>query len=85
MSDIGLTIGYDEDICSICKKKKEVRHVYDRKKYIIANICDECVSKNESMTINEILKKYGKKTEKRKIDLMTKKQIENAGFDVFKK
>ncbi len=84
MSKIGLTIGYDESTCSVCNKKKEVRYVYDTENCIVAKICDECVSKNENMSIDEILKKYGKKTKKRDIELLTKKQIERSGFDIFK-
>ncbi len=84
MSKIGLTIGYDENKCSICKNKKEIRYVYDVENCIVAKICDECVSKNKNMSTEEILKKYGKKTKKRDIEILTKKQIEKSGFDVFK-
>ncbi len=85
MSNIGLTIGYEESNCSICGKKKEVRYVYNVKECIVAKVCDECVSKNKKITMDEILKKYGEKTKKRKIELLTKKQIEDSGFDIFKK
>lgn len=71
MSDYGISLGYEEDICSLCKTKKEVRIIYCKKTKKYANICDECAQKNPNITPEELIKRFGKKVK-------TKAQIKKA-------
>jgi NAD-dependent SIR2 family protein deacetylase len=77
----GITLGYEKDTCSICKKKKEVRLIYDREKHLVVKVCDECAGKL-NMPIDEVVKKYGEKTTAKHIQILTKEQLEKSGFDV---
>lgn len=55
----GITLGYQNEVCSICKKRKNVRIICNKNKKV--NICDECMEKNKTVTIEEIVDKYGEK------------------------
>ena len=82
MSDLGITLGYEKDTCSICKEPKEVRFIYDKKNYKIVAVCDACVKDLGTLTTQELLDRFGKKTDKRNIELLTKEQMEKAGFEL---
>ena len=78
----GITLGYEKDVCSICNKKKDVRFIYDKKEHMVVRVCDDCVAKLSDISIEEILKRYGKKTSERHIKILTKEQLKKSGFDV---
>ncbi|MCD6576146.1 MAG: hypothetical protein J7K73_03225 [Nanoarchaeota archaeon] len=78
----GITLGYEKDVCSICNKKKEIRFIYDKKEHMVVRVCDECASKLKDMPIEEVIKKYGEKTTEKHIQILTKEQLEKAGFEV---
>lgn len=70
-TDYGISLGYETDICSICKGKKEVRIIYHKPTKRSVNICDECAAANANSTPQELIKKYGRKVK-------TKAQITKA-------
>ena len=78
----GITLGYEKDTCSICKKKKEIRFIYDSVDHMVVKVCDDCMNKLGNMPISEVIKKYGKKTTEKHIQILTKEQLEKSGFDV---
>ena len=82
MPKYGITLGYEADKCSICGKKAEVRYIYDSEEKIVVKVCDKCVNKLASMSIKEALEKHGEKTTREHIDILTKKQMEKAGFEL---
>ena len=67
----GISLGYETDVCSICKGKKEIRIIYNKLTKRSVNICDECEKKNAGLTPEKLIKKYGKK-------VRTKAQIKKA-------
>jgi transcription elongation factor Elf1 len=56
---IGITPNKEEGKCSVCKKKTEVRKIFDAKKKKGFSICQKCADKSE-LTIGQGVKKYGK-------------------------
>ncbi len=78
----GITLGYEKDTCSICKKKREVRYIYDRIEFLVVRVCDGCAAKLKDMPIEEAVKRYGEKTSKKHIDILTKEQMKKSGFDM---
>ena len=82
MPRFGITLGYEKDKCSICGVEKEIRYIYDKTEKRVVKVCDECASKLDSMSIEDVLKKYGEKTTEKHIQILTKEQMEKAGFEV---
>lgn len=82
MSRFGISVGYETDECSICKNSKEIRYIYDKEKMKFARVCDECVSKNSNLTIEQLMDKYGKKTTEKHIEILSKEQLEKSGFEL---
>ena len=82
MSDFGITLGYEKDKCSVCGKQKEVRYIYNKKSNKFMKICDECVSKNKNLSIQQLLNKYGKESDRDKVEILTKEQLEKSGFNL---
>lgn len=82
MSQFGISIGYEKDKCSICKKPKEIRYIYDKENMKFVRVCDECVSNNSSITTQELMDKYGKKTTEKHIKILSKEQLEKSGFEL---
>lgn len=82
MPRYGITLGYQEDKCSVCGEEKEIRIIYDSEDHRIAKICDSCVSKQGKKSISEIIEEYGKKTTAEHIAILTKSQMEKSGFDL---
>ena len=84
MTQFGITLGYETDTCSICKNKKEIRHVYkkDKENSQMAKVCDECVSKHPELTIEKMIEKYGEKTTEKHIEILTKEQMKKSGFEI---
>jgi|GEM_PF-2937957 len=52
-----ITRAYQEGVCSICKKETLVRVIVNNKR--AAMICKNCVEGIGSMTVNELLSKFG--------------------------
>ncbi|MCD6547047.1 MAG: hypothetical protein J7K22_00675 [Nanoarchaeota archaeon] len=75
MSNFGITLGYEIGICSICKKKKEIRIIYDKGSHKIVKVCDDCVAKHSSESVKQLIKKYGKKTTKKNIEILSKERF----------
>jgi len=71
MGDYGISLGYEADKCSICKKKKEIRILYHKLTKRSVNVCDDCMASNSDKTPEELIKEYGKKVK-------TKAQIKKA-------
>ena len=82
MSDFGISLGYEKDKCSVCKKQKEIRYIYGKKTNKIVKICDECVSKHKDMSAEQLLDKYGEKSDKHQIAILSKEQLEKTGFNL---
>ncbi len=82
MSEFGITLGYEKDKCSICKKQKEIRYIYDKKDSLVVRVCDDCVSKLKDISIEELIEKYGEKTSEKHIQILTREQLEKSGFDM---
>jgi hypothetical protein len=82
MSDFGITLGYDQDKCSICKNVKEIRIVYSRKQKKIAKVCDVCVDEHKEKTAQQIIDEFGKKTTEKHIKILSRKQLEKSGFEL---
>ena len=82
MGDFGITLGYEKDKCSVCGKQKEIRYIYNKKDNRIMKICDECVSKHKNLSIQQLVSKYGEKSLKGKIEILTSKQLEKSGFAI---
>lgn len=59
MEKIGITPEYEPGVCDICKENKQVRAIIDKEKKLMAKVCLEC-AKGSSLSVGEILKKYGK-------------------------
>lgn len=71
MGDYGISLGYEKDKCSVCKKEKEIRIIYCKTSKRSVNICDDCAKENQNATPEELVKKYGKK-------IKTKAEIKKA-------
>lgn len=82
MPRYGITLGYQKDKCSICKFVKELRLIFDTEAHKIVKICDKCVQDQGGKSIEEILKKYGKKTSKKQIEILSKEEMEKKGFEI---
>jgi hypothetical protein len=70
-TDYGISLGYETDVCSVCKHKKEIRIIYRKSTKRSVNICDACEKEHAGITPEELVKKYGKK-------VRTKAQIKKA-------
>jgi len=57
---LGITMGFETGICSICKKEKNVRIIYDEDSNKIVKICEECAEKFGERTSEEIMNEFGK-------------------------
>jgi hypothetical protein len=82
MSDFGITLGYEQDKCSICKNIKEIRIIYSRKQKKIAKVCDVCVDEHKEKTAQQIIDGFGKKTTQKHIEILSKEQLEKSGFEL---
>ena len=81
MPRYGITLGYEKDTCSICDKELEIRHIYDRKVRKVVRVCDKC-AETMSISIKEVIEKYGEETTQEKLEILTKEQMEKAGFEI---
>ncbi|MDP7078841.1 MAG: hypothetical protein QF415_03050 [Candidatus Undinarchaeales archaeon] len=54
----GISLQFEEGICSVCKKRKQVRIIAHDER--IAKLCEVC-AQGITVSIADFLKKYGKK------------------------
>ncbi|MCW1296365.1 MAG: hypothetical protein OH319_01655 [Candidatus Parvarchaeota archaeon] len=57
--ELGITLGFEEGICSICKEKKNVRILCDQERKKIVKICESCAEKFGTLSAGEIMDMFG--------------------------
>ena len=82
MARYGISIGYENDKCSICKFIKEIRIIYDNEDSKCAKVCDVCLNEQGDKSVEQIVHKYGEKSSEKHVKIMTSEQLMKSGFDL---
>ena len=82
MADYGITLGYEKEMCSVCKEQKEVRYIYHKPDRKIVAICDACALSLGTLTTEEMISRFGKKTTQKHIEILSKEQLEKRGYEL---